>query len=165
MDGPTAAGPELERAARLVLGRGLGAGVDPDALRRAFRRRALELHPDRAHALGRDPRDLAEEFQALRRAFELLRGQAPLAAASPAPPAGTGRAAAPMPPRPLRFAEYLYYAGRISWAELAQAIAWQRRAGRRIGHWFVERGLLARGDVPSVREALARHNASWRRAG
>jgi hypothetical protein len=167
MDGPTAAGPELERAARLVLGRGLGSGVDPDALRRAFRRRALELHPDRAHALGRDPRDLAEEFQALRRAFELLRGQPPGAASAPRPgrPARTSRAAAPMPPRPLRFAEYLYYAGRISWSDLAEAIAWQRRAGRRIGQWFVERGLLAPADVPAVRDALARHNASRRRAG
>jgi hypothetical protein len=166
MDGRTAAGPELERAARLVLGRGLGAGVEPDQLRRAFRRRALELHPDRAEALGRDPRDLAEEFQALRRAFELLRGQAPVLAPAPTPrSARPARAAEPMPPRPLRFAEYLYYAGRISWADLAEAIAWQRRAGRRIGHWFVERGLIAQGDVPSVREALARHNASWRRAG
>lgn len=163
----TAAAAEaaVERAARLVLGRELGAGVGREELRSAFRRRALELHPDRAAALGRDAAALGEEFRALCAAFEAL---APLVQrdgeAAPTPRPRLARpSAAGLPPRPLRFAEYLYYAGRISWADLAEAIAWQRHAGRRIGQWFVERGLIGPGEVRGVREALARHNsAGWR---
>jgi hypothetical protein len=162
------AGPEVERAARLVLGRELGPGVRREELRRAFRRRALELHPDRAAALGREPADLTDEFRALCSAYELLEavagGLEDGAAAEPREPArprGTARQrrGAGLPPRPLRFAEYLYYSGRISWADLAEAIAWQRRAGRRIGHWFVERGLLLADEVRGVRQALDRHNS------
>ncbi len=169
MDGTAGrAGPEAERAARLVLGRELGAGVEPRELRSAFRRRALELHPDRAAAVGRDAARLSEEFRALCAAYELLDG---LAADAPPAARGAVRAsprrapgprAAGLPPRPLRFAEFLYYSGRISWADLAEAIAWQRHAGRRIGQWFVERGLIHAGEVRSVREALARHNAAAR---
>jgi len=156
---------DLERAARLVLGRELGAGVGRDELRRAFRRRALELHPDRAAALGREPADLTEEFRALCSAYELLDGHAGAPPQAGAPgEAGQPREARPrreggLPPRPLRFAEYLYYSGRISWADLAEAIAWQRRAGRKIGHWFIERGLILEGEVRGVREALLRHNS------
>ncbi len=152
----------MERAARLVLGRELGPGVAPDELRSAFRRRALDLHPDRAAALGRDPVELAEEFRDLCAAYALLDGLAvPADPASPAGGAGPAlRRPVGLPPRPLRFAEYLYYSGRITWAELAEAIAWQRRDGRRIGQWFVERGLIHAGEVRAVREALARHNAA-----
>jgi hypothetical protein len=157
------AGPEVERAARLVLGRDLGAGVRRDELRRAFRRRALELHPDRAAALGREPDDLTDEFRALCTAFELLDALAAASQGAPAadgtPPRAPRRREGGLPPRPLRFAEYLYYSGRISWSDLAEAIAWQRRAGRRIGHWFVERGLILAGEVRGVRQALDRHNS------
>jgi len=156
------AGAGLEQAARLVLGRALGDGVGRDELRRAFRRRALELHPDRAEALGRDPRELADAFRALSAAFALLAPRAGDDAG--APPAGVRPAPRPLPPRPLRFAEWLYYTGRITWADLAEAIAWQRREGRRIGRWFVERGLIDPDDVREVRAALARHNAAHRAA-
>jgi hypothetical protein len=154
----TAAAAEAERAARLVLGRPLGLGVERQELRRAFRRRALELHPDRAAALGREPSELAGEFRDLCAAYSLLDGMAEEdgpGACRPPP----RRAPPGIPPRSLRFAEYLYYTGRISWADLAEAIAWRRRAGRRIGQWFVQRGLLGAEDVRMVRDALARHNA------
>jgi len=156
---------DLERAARLVLGRELGPGVGRDELRRAFRRRALELHPDRAAALGREPADLTEEFRALCSAYELLDGQAgapregAAAGAGEPPREARPRPGGGLPPRPLRFAEYLYYSGRISWADLAEAISWQRRAGRKIGRWFIERGLIVEGEVRGVREAVLRHNS------
>jgi hypothetical protein len=171
----TGGGRQADEAARLVLGRDLGAGVRRDELRSAFRRRALELHPDRAAALGRDTAELAHQFRALCTAYDLLEGlvearrgfQPPRVARTRREDRAPRTApAAGLPPRPLRFAEYLYYAGRISWADLAEAIAWQRHAGRRIGEWFVERGLIHAGEVRSVREALARHNAaSQSRAG
>jgi hypothetical protein len=152
---------EVERAARLVLGRELGAGVRRAELRRAFRRRALEIHPDRAAALGQDAAVLADEFRALRSAFELLERLASdeARARGPLRPAPTR----PLPPRSLRFAEYLYYCGRIGWAELAEALAWRRRDSRRIGRWFVERGLVAETELGAIAEALARHNAGRRR--
>jgi hypothetical protein len=147
---------EVDEAARLLLGRSLGAGVRRDELRRAFRRRALEIHPDRAAAVGRDAASLAGEFRLLRSAYELLDE---LAADEPPEARRARRPARPLPPRPLRFAEYLYYSGRIRWADLAAALAWRRRDPGRIGRWFVERGLLAESELPLVAAALARHNA------
>ncbi|MDF1536526.1 MAG: DnaJ domain-containing protein [bacterium] len=54
-----------------------------DELKSTFRRRAMELHPDRANLLGRDPVDLNERFRDVKLAYETLRelltaGQIPL---------------------------------------------------------------------------------------
>lgn len=65
-----------------------------------------------------------------------------------------------VPPRTLRFAEFLYYKGRISWSDLAEAVAWRRSAARRIGQWFVEQGLIGAAEVRLLRDQLLRHNAS-----
>lgn len=65
----------LERDLSLVLGRPfrfhspeLGV-LDPDALKHAYRRRAHELHPDKAVAKGLDPEYLSERFKDLQEAF------------------------------------------------------------------------------------------------
>ncbi|HEY6098164.1 MAG TPA: J domain-containing protein, partial [Anaeromyxobacter sp.] len=60
----------------------------------------------------------------------------PPRAPRPPPPPAPARAAGPrvrasvrpedLPRRRLRFAEFLYYSGRVRWSELVEAIAWQR---------------------------------------
>ena len=132
-------------------------------VREAWRRRALETHPDRAAALGRDEREMAREFQALLEAYRTLRPPGePAAKAAPArPPAPRRPSRAPvdhlhrgaLPRRALLFAEYLYYSGRASWRNLVEAVAWQRRQRPAIGRIAVEWGHLDDGQVREVLQA------------
>jgi len=82
--------------------------------------------------------------------------------AAPARPAAPPRAAPPrvrasvapedLPRRRLRFAEYLYYSGRVRWSELVEAIAWQRSQRPPVGRIAVELGYLAHDDVGVILE-------------
>jgi len=88
--------------------------------------------------------------------------RSPWATPPPAPPrAGAKPAAArvrasvrpeDLPRRRLRFAEYLYYAGRVRWSELVEAIAWQRTQRPPLGRIAVELGFLAHDDVGVILE-------------
>lgn len=153
------------------------AGLDGPGWRRvvreAFRKRALECHPDRAAALGRTPADLADEFHRLLEAFhQLSQREEPPHAAPPASPRAAGeppRAARPprdhlcqgaMPHRPLLFAEYLYYSGRVSWRTMVEAVAWQRRQRPAIGRIAVEWGHLSDDEVREILECRRRDGAA-----
>jgi hypothetical protein len=72
-------------------------------------------------------------------------------------PAAAPRVRAPfraeaLPDRRLRFAEFLYYAGRVRWSELVDAVAWQRRQRPPIGRLAVEHRFLAHDDVGVILE-------------
>lgn len=241
---------ELVEAGRELFGPGFSAdraGWAQD-LKAVYRRRALETHPDRARAVGRSEAELARDFDRVSRAYRVLSAwnrppparataapyrppyRPPVAhtRASPPPPHPFRPATAPAPEAPsaelprrkLRLAEYLYYSGRISWAVLTDAVAWQRkqrpaigrlavsagyltadqvarlldrrraageqgvplgeyavrhglltpfqrlallgrqiRLQRRIGEYFVERGLVAREEIDELRRKIAWHNA------
>ena len=171
--------PRLRAACRVLLGSdsraatGLSA-LDPAVLKRAFRSRVRECHPDRAAALGRDPRVLAEEFRAVTSAYALLEdavaGQArPASTPEPpaeAPPRADHRWSGRLPERPLPFGQFLYFSGRISWQTLVQALAWQRRQrpsfGRLVQGWGyasaaeVARSLAFRRSGETIGEAAVR---------
>lgn len=172
---------QLARAARMVLGReaerGLVGDVPLPELRRAFRRRALEAHPDRARVLGRPEWQLAAEFRALVAAYAILEGIAarkvrietvsPAARvrttpAPPAPPRPARQAPPPraaagqLPRRRLRLAEYLYYSGRVSFRIAAEAVVWQRRQRPPLGRLAVEWGHLQPDDVLELLSARRR---------
>ncbi|BDG03921.1 DnaJ domain-containing protein [Anaeromyxobacter oryzae] len=73
---------------------------------------------------------------------------APRAAAAPSP-----RVPAPeLPRRRLRFAEYLYYSGRVPWTALVEALSWQRCQRPAIGRIAVDWGFLAPEDVAAILE-------------
>ncbi len=162
-------GDGVGKAGELLFGPGFEPPPDRDGeawqreVREAWRRRALETHPDRAAALGRDERELAREFQALHEAYRVLcppqDAPAEAAPARPPPPQPRRSSRPPvdhlhrggLPRRPLLFAEYLYYAGRVSWRNLVEAVAWQRRQRPAIGRIAVEWGHL---DDAQVREVL-----------
>jgi hypothetical protein len=168
---------EALRAGRVLFGpsfadASLASGAWRRNLKAAFRRRAMETHPDRARALGRAERDLAREFDAVRAAYEVLSAlevlppRAPRAAATPAAPAAppreaqppprearapsrAGRAAqaGPLPARRLRLAEFLYYSGRVPWTAFVESVAWQRGQRPALGRIAVEMGFLSQADV------------------
>lgn len=54
------------------------------------------------------------------------------------------------PGRNLRFAEFLYYSGYISWTELVQALVWQYRNRPKLGELATESGLLDFAEVLDI---------------
>jgi hypothetical protein len=148
-----------------------------DVLKATYRRRAMETHPDRARSIGRSERELAREFKAVADAYRVLSAlgaaalprrsapvTAPPAPRAPPPPqerpsrrVGTVRVRVgvrpeDLPRRRLRFAEYLYYSGRVGWSDLVEAIAWQRAQRPPLGRIAVELGFLAPKDVTLLLE-------------
>jgi len=77
---------------------------------------------------------------------------APAPHAGGAPRVRVGVSPEDLPRRRLRFAEYLYYSGRVRWTELVAAIAWQRAQRPPIGKIAVEFGFLASDDVGVILE-------------
>jgi hypothetical protein len=163
---------DLDRALDLLFGANRPAAASGDGWRRevreAFRRRALDTHPDRAVALGRTEASMAEEFRQLLQAYQVL---SRAAAVPPAARRATGPRPAGRPPqdhlhrgalpqRPLLFAEYLYYSGRVSWRNLVEAIAWQRRQRPAIGRIAVVWGHLSEEEVREILDRRRRDGAA-----
>lgn len=57
-----------------------------------------------------------------------------------------------LPRRRLRFAEYLYYSGRVRWSDLADALAWQRAQRPPVGRIAVRFGFISTDDVGVILE-------------
>jgi hypothetical protein len=143
-------GPQARAVGEPLLGR-----LDAATLKRAFRRLALSTHPDVALRRGGSPAafDSSRFIQSLW-AYEQLSaylktrggegfrpqpqgpGEGPVAGAAGAAPSGARRPAffrGPLPQRRLRFSEFLYFSGLISWQSLIASIVWQRQGRPRFG--------------------------------
>jgi hypothetical protein len=147
-------------------------GLNPETVRRRFRQRAIEVHPDRAAVLRRPPSVLVEAFQQVAEAYRTLcaylaadrRSVAPArTVADRTPPARhpSGPAAravpdhhwsGPMPSRSLRLGEYLYYSRRISWHTLIRALVWQARQRPPFGQLASRFGYLTPELVATILE-------------
>jgi hypothetical protein len=100
---------EVIRAGTVIFGPTFAATVHAggwrDDLKRAYRRRVLETHPDRAVTLGRPEVELLREFRAVSAAYELLvelrAGSlpSPQPSSAPRPPSRPARAARGSPSR------------------------------------------------------------------
>lgn len=90
---------QVVRAGTVLFGASFGESADDGAwreeLKRAYRRRVLESHPDRAQVLGRTEQELVDEFRQVQEAFSLLEQLRD----APLPPRPRARPPAP-PPRP-----------------------------------------------------------------
>jgi hypothetical protein len=163
---------EAERALDLIFGanrpRNSGVVEFRREVREAFRRRALETHPDRAQALGRSESSLADEFRRIFEAYQFLSREEAPPAPRPAAQRPRERASrpprdhlsrAPLPQRTLLFAEFLYYSGRASWRNLVEAVAWQRRQRPSIGRIAVEWGHLSDDEVREILDRRRRDGA------
>lgn len=90
---------------RLLFGRNdtLPASIDARSLKRVYRRRALDTHPDRARATGADPAHLTRLFQELNVAYDRLLEFVARSPSRVGPPARPARPAAARPgPAPAR---------------------------------------------------------------
>ncbi len=142
--------------------------LQPTGLKSAYRRRALETHPDRAKAVGKIEVVLNEEFKNVKRAYEILSlfvengrtktvfkenredtkrsRQTETGYRPPADHIFTGN----IPKRKLMFGQFLYYSGIISWNKLIEAIIWQRRQRPKIGEIAIQWRLLSTKDIIKI---------------
>ncbi len=140
--------------------------VELEQLKRAHRRRAFEVHPDRAGYLGRSPSELEGELKALNEAYELLRrearrGRHDRSSASPSPRARPRKPShhwrGRVPKRALPFGEFLYYSHSISWAALVDALAWQKGQRPMLGQIAKDHGVMDTFAIASVQRGRERH--------
>lgn len=141
------------------------ARLDSKALKSLFRKRALELHPDRhAKAPEHVKARLTARFREVNAAYELLEGiLAKGNLARPAPPPAPAspakapkRAASPQPNVRLRqsntfLGTFLVWRGAITFQQLLEALAHQRRSRPRLGELACQWGWL---DARTLEAAL-----------
>lgn len=147
--------------------------LKPAGVKAAYRKKALETHPDRAIIVDGEPDFLEKRFKEINLAYQLLqkflaapwrysldekgtiykRRQPP---PRPAARMKTPRAKAEplyagrMPARRLLLGQYLYYAGHISLSTLIKAIVWQRLQRPSVGAIAVSWGWMEGGSVIDI---------------
>ncbi len=158
----------IRRAYRLIFGGTPGPDsfapgrLDLRGLKRAFRKRVLETHPDRAVASGGDQAIMMRQLMEVKSAFETLQTFLYNGAqtARPVAPSGNGRRRSSppndrfyrgtIPQRELRLGEFMYFSGRISWNVLIEAITWQRRRRQRFGQIALGWRILTTDEVATI---------------
>ncbi len=128
-------------------------------IKHAFRERAKEFHPD----INGDSPESEENFLKLKDAYDfLISVKSDKLQRKPAETKGADR----VPKRKLRLGEYLYYSGKISWAELISAITWDRMNRNKakklpFGLYFVQNGLMTSTEMGFAVFKLKIHNSNY----
>jgi hypothetical protein len=175
---------ELASACRVIFGPqvracpDLLAGMSLTQVKRSYRRRALESHPDRATVLGNSTATMDDQFKALSAAYATLcrhlgRGESPhrnprtrpqpRASQSPRRPescrerrAAEGYWAGSVPDRRLTLGQFLYYTRRICRGDWTLCDAWQQRQRPTFGGLAVAEGYLTAAALNRVVQNKAR---------
>ncbi len=168
--------PEVFDACGLLFGPKVEISLDflkylePSGLRSAYRKKALETHPDRAKALGRDEAKMVERFREATLAYERLipivnsKGAVPLRGKSSVEKSNEKTNARhqakrdfselfytkEVPKRELLLGQFLYYSGLISWRTLMKAITWQRRQRPVIGQIALEWEMISHYEIQRI---------------
>ena len=172
---------DLLNACTTLFGSEVNASIDflnylkTSGLKTAYRKRALETHPDRALALGKHAGIMNERFKKVKEAYDILRSfieesnkrtirntihnrqtqRKKRTAAQRQPHTQkksrtdhyyTGR----IPKRELLIGQYLYYSEAISWRTLIEAIAWQLKHRPRIGQLAVDWGIITHYEIAKI---------------
>ena len=149
---------DLLRACRILFGEDVQLSrefleyLQEEGIQSAFRRKALEMHPDRAALFGLTAEESRTKFHMLQQAREALRRHVALRAMVVAQPKDvllTGRCSQ-LPPVKLPFGRFLYRLGRIELRDLLQALARQRSSRLRIGELAVCHGYLPKEAIVDI---------------
>ena len=151
--------------------------LKPAGVKAAYRKKAMETHPDRAAALAGRADFMEDRFKEVSRAYQLLcaflaapwkyslNEEGTLYERKRAAPRPTARRRAPsrpasgrpeplysgrMPLRRLLFGQYLYYSGDISLSTLIKAIVWQKLQRPSVGAIAVSWGWLEGSDILDI---------------
>lgn len=148
--------------------------LDPSTLKTAYRKKALETHPDRARALGVHEHVQSKRFREVKKAYEVLlpvtektvtlyvarsfmnRSQAKRNDTPREKPRYNPQSKMSsfyrgyVPNHPLKFGQYLYYSGIITWRHLIDAISWQRRIKPRYGQIALEWNIIDHHQIMNI---------------
>jgi len=164
---------EVSEACRVLFGPEIEVSVDflkylqPEGLKSAYRRKALETHPDRSNAIQKSRRHMNDLFIEATLAYHKLRplvgGKVPFQPENRRKKPGHYQKKTQrkrgfshtvntknIPNRKLLIGQFLYYSGLISWQVLIDAIVWQRRERPRIGDIALEWKMLNKMDVQRI---------------
>jgi len=168
--------PEVFDACGLLFGPEVEISLDflkylePSGLRSAYRKKALETHPDRSKTLGRDETKMGERFREATLAYKKLipivrnkqsillqgRSSAKISNKQNFTKRQTKRDfsdllnAKKIPKRELLLCQFLYYSGLISWETLIKAITWQRKQRPLIGQIALEWKMISRNEIQRI---------------
>jgi hypothetical protein len=139
------------------------------AVRRGFRREALRSHPDRAASAGMTAGALAASFRTVKAAYDdlagVLGGADELTVSAPSPRTRSARPrqtatrsahavrpqrARPLPNHALLLGQLLILTGRVTRAQLHDALRWQRARHRRVGQIAQGWGYMTFEEVSEV---------------
>ncbi|MFH0919580.1 MAG: J domain-containing protein [Fibrobacterota bacterium] len=143
-------------------------------MKKAFREKIKDNHPDKALTSGFSAEILSDKFIRIKEAYETLllfiSNEKKTAALLDDP--GAGRPASPcvdnekpagkwdffyqgpIPKKRFRFGQYLYYHGKISWQEYMQSLLWQRKRRPVFGRLATEWGFLSGMDLLGILKSV-----------
>ncbi len=147
--------------------------LQPSGVKAAFRKKALETHPDRAKILGVDEAQMLQQFKnvndAYKRLYPIVGGDGKIIIT----PQGTEKRqpdvnandteaqttakkwandiySGRIPQRELLMGRFMYYSSIISWNTLIKALAWQKRQHPLIGQLAISKGLLTLKEIQAI---------------
>ncbi|MCX5854650.1 MAG: hypothetical protein NTZ24_08830 [Deltaproteobacteria bacterium] len=143
--------------------------LQPSGVKTAYRKLAMETHPDRACHLGIDVAILEERFKKAHRAYKQVFSYIKepdryiLTTPPPKPSRRSDRSAArppssqrprfhngDIPPRKIFIGQFLYYSSIISMRQMWDAVVWQQIQRPRIGDIARQLGWLSPSDIQSI---------------
>ncbi len=145
----------------------------PSGLKSAYRKIALETHPDRALALGKGTSELNARFAEVSLAYHKLNAaiKADGILLTDPPPDFRASGVSEPPPRKqkrprqksadhyftgtrpkrhLLFGQFLFYSGLVSWKTYINALLWQRRQRPLLGQIAMNWGMLTLSDIRKI---------------
>ena len=173
---------DLFRACESLFGTEIDVSVEflrylkPTGVKAAYRRKAMETHPDRSIIIAGKPDFMEKRFKEINLAYQMLqeflahpwkysldekgkiyeRRQSAPRPSSHAKPTQTKTEplyAGLMPSRKLLFGQYLYYSGHISFPTLIKAIVWQRLQRPTVGAIAVSWGWMEGSNILDILRA------------
>ena len=141
-------------------------------LKAAYRKKALETHPDRAKAMGEDEAEMNERFKRATLAYETLcsvinDNERTILGTKPMREKTNNKTFSKdmtyndtrdyfftgyIPRRKLLIGQFLFYSGCISWNTFINAITWQKRQRPAIGRIALDWGMLSTNDIQDILE-------------
>jgi hypothetical protein len=167
---------ELFNACNILFGPEIEVSLDflkylqLSGLKAAYRKKALETHPDRAKALGENKTKMNEHFIKVTLAYEklgsvikdngtVIRWKEPsikeknknhFTRQKPNRKYSDYYFNGYLPKRKLLIGQFLYYSGCISWNTYINAIIWQKRQRPLVGQIAVDWGILSPKDIQKI---------------
>lgn len=137
---------DLFEACRLLFGEeikiswGFLGYLREEGIAGAFRKKALEVHPDRALSSGLSKAEAQNAFVRLQDACRILRQHVSTLQSQP-------QARNVLPEKQLLFGRFLYYTGIVGSRQIIQALAWQKSGRLKVGELAVRLGYLQRDSI------------------